>query len=37
MRPKPGRTAWTTADLACSDEVERLLNGADSPRTYACD
>lgn len=34
-RPKPGKTAWTTADLVCLDELEWLLNGSDNRRTYA--
>lgn len=30
-----GKTAWTTSDLVCLDELEWLLNGSDGRRTYA--
>lgn len=34
-RQKPGRTAWTAADLVCLDELEWLLNGSGGRRAYA--
>ncbi|MFD7053249.1 HelD family protein [Streptomyces mirabilis] len=35
-RPRStGKTAWTSADLVCLDEVQWLLNGSEDRRTYA--